>query len=82
MLSNNKILLEKQVKASTIEHFVGLCVSNPKHERYMKLLTALCSCNGEAVPANQNAISDVILQNEGNKSALVMPVKCFKMGLR
>jgi len=56
LVSNNRVLLEKQIKKKTIEDFVDLCVEQQKHERFIILLTALCSCQGEAVITNQDHI--------------------------
>lgn len=41
----------------------------------MKLLTALCSCNGEPILSNQNAVSEFLIKRDENKSALIIPVR-------
>jgi hypothetical protein len=75
MLKNNRRLLEKQIRPAIIEKFVELCKEKGRHERYMKILSALCSCNGEPITANQNVISQIIISNTENRDALIMRLR-------
>ena len=56
LLSTNQDLLDKQIKRKTIEDFIALCRKQRKNKRFMAMLTALCSVNGEAVASKQNDI--------------------------
>ena len=52
LLADNKKLLDTQIEPSTIIGLVDLCLTQPKHERFLNLLSGICSCNGDAIPAN------------------------------
>ena len=75
LVSNNKILLEKQITKETIEKFINLCKKQEKDERFVLLLAALCSCLDEAIISNQNNMVELVLENDETKSILVMPIK-------
>lgn len=75
LVSNNKILLEKQITKETIEKFINLCKEQEKDERFVLLLATLCSCLDEAIISNQNNIIELILENDETKNILVMPIK-------
>lgn len=49
LLENNKKLLDSQIEPSTIISLIDLCLTQPKHERFLNLLSGICSCNGEAI---------------------------------
>ena len=53
LLSDNKKLLEEQITPSIIKQFINLCKIQGKDKKLIKLLTALCTCYGEAVEHNQ-----------------------------
>lgn len=42
LLSNNKQLLDTQIETSTIVSLIELCLRQPKHERFLNLLSNLC----------------------------------------
>lgn len=75
LVSNNRTLLEKQITKDTIEKFISLCKEQKKDERFVLLLTALCSCMDEAILSNQNDIIQTLLENEENREALVFLLK-------
>jgi len=52
-----------------------LCKSEAKHERFVVLLTALCSCLEEAIPSNQEDIITYLFGDEAAKSHLIMPIR-------
>lgn len=56
LIDNNRAVLENKIQKSTINNFVELLIKEP-HEKYVKLLRALCICDGEAMTANQSEIS-------------------------
>jgi hypothetical protein len=45
------------------------CAKSSKNERFLKLLSALCSCNGEAITTNQDDICDLLLKVDGKEVA-------------
>ena len=53
LIDSNKIVLEKKIKKQTITTFISLLFNNEAHEKYVKLLRALSTCNGSAVLKNQ-----------------------------
>lgn len=75
LVSNNRTLLEKQITSNTIEKFISLCKEQKKDERFVLLLTALCSCMGEAITSNQNDIIRILLEDEEYRNILVFPLK-------
>lgn len=64
LLKNNRELLDTQIEESTVASLINLCVSQPKHERFLNLLAALCECNGEAITVNQDNICAVVFNPE------------------
>ena len=75
ILSNNKKLLDKQITREIIEHFVDLFKSQKKNERFLTLLSALCYCNEDAVASNQNNITELLLEDDETKGALIMKIR-------
>jgi hypothetical protein len=75
LLTNNKVLLDKQITRETIKNFIDLCKYQKKNERFLNLLAALCSCNGDAITSNQDDICDILLEDEDNKESLVIKMK-------
>jgi hypothetical protein len=45
------------------------CAKSSKNERFLKLLSALCSCNGEAITTNQDDICDLLLATDEKEVA-------------
>jgi hypothetical protein len=52
LLLDNKKLLDTQIETSTIVSLVDLCLTQPKHMRFLELMSNLCSCNGQAIASN------------------------------
>ena len=52
LIDNNKMVLENKIKKQTIKTFISLLFNNEAHEKYVKLLRALCTCNGSAMINN------------------------------
>jgi hypothetical protein len=44
--------------------FVELLQLQPGNFRFLKLLAAMCTCDGNPVPCNQEAITDVLLKDD------------------
>ncbi len=63
LLMGNRDLLEHSITPGTIAKFVELIRVQPENERFLKLLCALCTCDGSPVPCNQEAITDVLLKD-------------------
>lgn len=77
VLANNKLLLDTQIEPSTIISLIELCLTQPKHERFLNLLSGICSCNGEAIQANQDNIVVTIMDNPATKQAMLFPIISF-----
>lgn len=67
LLLNNKNLLDTQINDDTISALVNLCLTQPKHKRFLDLMANLCSCNGQAIASNQDSICMTILNNEKHR---------------
>lgn len=52
ILLNNKQLLDKQINVTVIRNIIENCAKSIKNERFLNLLAALCSCNGESISTN------------------------------
>jgi hypothetical protein len=77
VLANNKLLLDTQIEPSTIISLIDLCLTQPKHERFLNLLSGICSCNGEAISANQDNIVITIMDNPATKQAMLFPIVVY-----
>ena len=75
ILSDNKKLLEHIVTPKLISHFVELLRSRERDAKYMKLLSVLCTSQGEPITSNQNAISEIVLNNAENCNAVLIQVR-------
>lgn len=75
LLSDNKKLLEEQITPSIIKQFITLCKTQGKDKKLIKLLTALCTCYGEAVEHNQQSIVKFLLEDRDTREKLMMPIK-------
>ena len=62
-------MLDKQINTTVIKNIVENCAKSSKNERFLKLLSALCSCNGEAITTNQDDICDLLLKVEDKEKA-------------
>ena len=71
LLTNNKQLLDTQIEESTIKSLIDLCLKQPKHERFLKMLSTLCQCDGEAIVSNQDGIYDAVLKNEKDRNGML-----------
>ena len=74
LIDNNRMVLENKIKKQTIKTFISLLFNNEAHEKYVKLLRALCTCNGEAMINNQADISRAIFDDDEIKNTLIFPV--------
>jgi len=59
ILSDNRRLLERQLRPSLIHKFLDL-LRRGRDEKYAKLIATLCTCQGQAITRNQNTICDII----------------------
>jgi len=75
LLTDNKDLLDKQINKQIISNFIEQCKYQKKNERFLNLLSALCSCNGEAIASNQDDICAIMLENEENKTELLFQIR-------
>lgn len=75
MLRNNKKLLENYIQEDIVAKFISMTKDIERHERFMKLLAVLCTCNGDSITSNQNLISDILIHEEDNRNSLIMPLR-------
>ena len=75
LVTVNKRLIEEEISSKTIEQFIELLTVHKKHERYVHLLTALCTCGNEAIMQKQNDIIEHLLDNEKNRNILILPIR-------
>ena len=52
LVDQNSKILEDQISLNTIENFIQVCPKGSETPRLLKLLTALCSCNGRPITEN------------------------------
>lgn len=75
LLLNNKQLLDTQIETSTIVSLIELCLRQPKHERFLNLLSNLCQCEGQAITSNQDGIYATVLENLQNRKGMLVPIE-------
>lgn len=75
LLTNNKQLLDTGIERKTIKDLIELCVQKPKHERFLNLLSGLCSCNGDAVQSNQDDICAEMIDKTDIMRKMLYPVR-------
>lgn len=67
-------MLESQIGKDIIEKLIRLCLRRKRNDRFLDLLKELCVCNNEAIPKNQDAITEVMLQDEIRKQQLFFTI--------
>ena len=77
LIDNNRRILEAKIKSETIEDFIELLMNQELHEKYVKLLSALTTCDGQAMVTNQQEISKIIFDSDENKvvKTLIFPIE-------
>jgi hypothetical protein len=76
LIDNNKMLLENYIKPKMVEKFINLCIDNERHERYIRLISSLCTSDDEAIIVHQNTICDLMIQETRTFEALMMRIRC------
>lgn len=51
------------------------CERSTETPRLLRLLTALCSCQGQPIESNQDDIVKVLIGNEDAKNKFLIPIK-------
>lgn len=74
LIDNNNAVLENKIKTQTLRNFIDL-LNQELHEKYVKLLRAVVTSNGEAMTHNQSEISKMIFDDERIKNRLIYPLK-------
>ena len=80
LLTDNRELLEHAISPVTISRFVKIIRMQSENDRYLKLLSALCTCRGDAVACNQDAITDVLLKEAAVREQLLVFVRVAEFG--
>jgi len=81
LLSDNQKLLETQITPGIIKQFINLCKIQEKDKKLVKLLTALCTCYGNAVEHNQLNIVKYLLEDKETRDKLMMPIRMREQGV-
>ena len=71
LLTDNKTLLSEAISEKTITLFVNLMNQQDVDDRYIRILIALCTCQGEPIPSNQEGITEILLSQPEYKDLLV-----------
>ena len=74
ILSDNRRLLERQLRPRLIHKFVNL-LRKGRDEKYAKLITTLCTCQGNAITRNQNTICDIIASDPAFTDFMMVKVR-------
>ena len=75
LIDNNRKILESKIKKETIAKFMNILDEKGADERFINLLRALCTCDGEAMMANQSEIGRYLLQNKEISDKLIYPIR-------
>ena len=75
LIDNNRKILESKIKKETIAKFMNILDEKGADERFINLLRALCTCDGEAMMANQAEIGRHLLQNKEISDKLIYPIR-------
>ncbi len=60
LIDNNNQVLETKIKSSTLENFIELLLYDCLHEKYVQLIRAVITSNGEPIAQNQIEMSNLI----------------------
>lgn len=71
LISNNRKLLERFVNADLLVYFRGLISEWGPVSNFMGVFRAICSCQGVAIPKNQDLCIDIIQSSTNENSFLV-----------
>lgn len=74
LIDNNKRILESKIKKETIEDFIDLLCNQELNHKYVKLLRAITTCDGNAMIGNQKVISEIIFGDQKIKNKLAFPL--------
>ena len=64
LIDNNKVILETKINHDIYMKFINLLIERQLHEKYIKLLRALCTCDGNAMVNNQLQLSQILFSKE------------------
>ena len=59
----NKSILENKFTTQTIHNFITSCERSLETPRLLRLLTALCSCQGQPIQSNQQDIIKILMES-------------------
>ena len=69
LIDNNKVILETKINSEIYMKFINLLTEQQLHEKYVKLLRALCTCDGNAMINNQLKLSQILF-NKSQKEII------------
>lgn len=71
ILNNNRPLLDRQINPQVIKNIIENCSKTKKNKRFLNLLSSLCQCSDDAISSNQDAICDLLLEEEAYADILI-----------
>ena len=81
MLSDqNKTILEQKFTRAIISKFISASERSLETPRVIRLLTALCSCQGTPIPSNQTDIVQILFNQVENRQKFINLLKRQRHG--
>ena len=71
----NKSILEQKFTREIIQNFITSCERSLETPRLLRLLTALCSCQGQPISSNQTDIIQILIGTESSRKKFLMLVQ-------
>ena len=63
LIADNVKLLETQIGSDTISTLVDLSREQKLNQKFLNLLSSVCSCNGRAIATNQDSVYATMLKD-------------------
>ena len=73
LIDNNRRILETKITTQTIRSFIEM-LRDEKSDKYVKMVYALCVCEGQPMIFNQAEVSELILHDDELFDELVFPI--------
>ena len=81
LIDNNQRILENKISKEITHKFINMLLEESTSERFVNILRAIITCNGEAVIRNQAEISRILFEDINNKKALVYEIDVNAQGM-
>ena len=77
LIDNNQRILESRIKAETISQFIHSLIHVQRDAKSVKILRAICICDGKPMIKNQKETSTQLLKTTSNAKELIFPLRRF-----